>query len=216
MADLPRTEEKLFREWRQSRPGLIRDGVVDAIEYRTAEPTIVFVLKEVNDIHDPAWDLREFLRNGARGKTWNNVTRWTRGVKPGGDEVPWNQAKPVTKKLRADRLRGVAAMNVKKTSGQGPSDMDVVLDIARQDAEFLRRQFALYSADITVCCGLHLNVLPQFAKSKVLTTTNGTPYVEWESGKYAIQHWHPEARFPDRLLYYSLANAAAELRRDAT
>ena len=32
------------------------------------------LLKEVNGGED--WDLREFLREGGRKQTWDNVTRW--------------------------------------------------------------------------------------------------------------------------------------------
>lgn len=41
---------------------------------------LMIILKEVNDRHGGGWDLRKFLRDGARDQTWNNITRWVRGI----------------------------------------------------------------------------------------------------------------------------------------
>ena len=50
-----------------------------------SSPSIVFILKEVNDPDGGGWDLRQFLRNnGDRPQTWNNVARWVHGIRNRG------------------------------------------------------------------------------------------------------------------------------------
>ena len=67
-------EESLFQSWRETRPGFVEDGVVSEQDYRTSSPSIVVILKEVNDPDGGGWDLRQFLRNNVgRTQTWNNV-----------------------------------------------------------------------------------------------------------------------------------------------
>ena len=68
-------EEVLFNKWSANRQGFVSDGVVDEDSYLNSMPKIMFLLKEVNDRKGGGWDLREFLRNGARSQNWDNVTR---------------------------------------------------------------------------------------------------------------------------------------------
>ena len=82
--DISQTEDKLFQEWREKRKKrkkrkrFVCDGAVDAKEFMKSPFSILFLLKEVNDPEKNGedWDLREFIRNGARGPTWNTVARW--------------------------------------------------------------------------------------------------------------------------------------------
>lgn len=68
---LAEREEALFREWSVDRSAFIRDGVVDETEFLRTEQTILFLLKEVNDTRSGGgWDLRSFVRSGARPSTW--------------------------------------------------------------------------------------------------------------------------------------------------
>ena len=63
-------EESLFQSWRKTRSGFVEDGVVSEQDYRMSSPSIVVILKEVNDPDGDDWDLRQFLRNdGGRPQT---------------------------------------------------------------------------------------------------------------------------------------------------
>ena len=45
----------------------MRDGAVSERDYRASSPSIVVILKEVNDPRrNKGWDLRQFLREGGR------------------------------------------------------------------------------------------------------------------------------------------------------
>jgi hypothetical protein len=75
--------DDLFVEWKRLSGGrrLFSDGPVDCVAYCTAPKRVVFVLKEVNETTAGAeWDLRQYVRDNARGQTWNNVVRWTRTI----------------------------------------------------------------------------------------------------------------------------------------
>ena len=81
-------EEKLFDEWQEkekleynieNKKIFVRDGLVDEESYFKAPVKILYLLKEVNG-GDKDWDLREFIRGGGQAYTWNNITRWTKGI----------------------------------------------------------------------------------------------------------------------------------------
>ena len=84
MPNLNERENALFEEWEhnlgQQGESFVRDGAVCGETYQSTTPRLLFLLKEVNDPEGGNWDLREFLREGGQGPTWNNVTRWTRGI----------------------------------------------------------------------------------------------------------------------------------------
>lgn len=205
-------ESECFNEWQDSRPGLILDGVVNEADYVRSTPKLVFVLKEVNGCA-PNWDLRTFLREkGGKGPTWNNVTRWIAALAPGGDRRSWNEVKKVNKSLRMDRLKSIVAMNLKKTSGGASSKRSEIERFAREDERFIERQISLYDPDFFVFCGVDPELVPQIRGVPARRTSRGIRFWEYKPGKYGIGFWHPQARFPAKLLYYFLADAAKELR----
>ena len=61
-------EDSLFQSWRTSRPAFAADGVVSEQDYHASSPSIVVILKEVNDPDGGNWDLRQFLRDGGRSQ----------------------------------------------------------------------------------------------------------------------------------------------------
>lgn len=75
--ELKSKENHLLDQWAKQVPGFIRDGLPNAEQYVLSIIRILFILKEVNGGQD--WDLREFLRKGARSQTWNVVARWAEG-----------------------------------------------------------------------------------------------------------------------------------------
>ena len=79
MKTIRKMEDELFVEWKQQLSGLVRDGIVDESEYNNAKRKIVYVLKEVNS-DDSTLDLRDFVAEGGRWQTWDNIARWTQGI----------------------------------------------------------------------------------------------------------------------------------------
>src|ERR1022692_3478306 len=155
--DLHDKEQELFERWRVDIPGFVTDGAVDVEAYSGSSPKILFLLKEVNDPGPGGggWCLRDFLRQGGRPETWTNVTRWVYGIRNLPAEVPWHIVSGVgiPEKQRCCQLRTVAAVNLKKTPGGHTTDMRSFWPVVHRDAEHLREQFNLYSADLVICCG---------------------------------------------------------------
>lgn len=213
MGGIASLEEACFAKWRERRPCVVPDGAVHPATYEASDPKLLFVLKEVNKIDDPNWDLRTYLcKDGGRGQTWNNVARWVVALTPEGSACPWDQICTVDDNVRRHRLRGVATMNVKKTSGKGSSNWNKLEQIAREDADLLEEQFGIYEPDCAVFCGVPLDWIPQFIGVRTQRTQRGIEFREYKEQKYGIAFWHPQARYPAQFLYYSLADAAAEIQ----
>lgn len=127
-------EQKLFAYWKERDPSIIPDGVVSWRDYMNSNVKILFVLKEVNS-DESDWDLREFLRNGSRSFTWNNITRWIIGIRNLNKDYDWNTIKDVDEKKRNENLKSIAAINVKKATGdRDVADNDIIYKHALNDS----------------------------------------------------------------------------------
>ena len=209
-------EEQLFSEWRAARPGFVADGVVDEAAYLASSRKLLFVLKEVNDPGGGGWDLRQFIREGGRPQTWDNITRWIEGIRSLPKEVLWSELATVDEERRRRTLRSITAINLKKSPGGHTTRSGSLFATAAQDKSFLNRQFSLYEPDVVVCCGTDarnafesLVDLPSRPDWKA--TRRGIEFREFKPGKYVVSYAHPEARVADCLLYYGLLDALREI-----
>lgn len=212
-------EQALFKRWRQRRPDFVSDGVVSEHDYLASNPKIALVLKEVNDPDSEGWDLREFLAGGARPRTWNNVARWTHGMRnrhrlpePGWEE----QYEEVDEDFRRQELRYLCVINLKKSPGGGAADMNEIWAFAEEDKKFIHEQYAIYDPDLTVCGGtgdIFPHVVLDIDETGWRRTHRGIWWYEREANKYILSYNHPEARVQEPLLHYGLVDAVAELLR---
>lgn len=212
-------EEELFLHWSAGRQGFVKDGVVDEAAFGESSPSVLLLLKEVNDPgpHGGGWDLREFLREGGRAATWDSVCRWLRGIANLPGDTPWADLVNVDEADRRAAFKSIAAMNLKKTPGGHTTNEKQFWKTASEDAEFLRKQFSLYNADIVICCGSSVaEAFHEFIKpassSPWKRTSRGVEYLEYLPGKYVIAYSHPEARVSSNLLHYGLMDAIQEAR----
>lgn len=115
-------EEKLFDEWQEkekleynneNKKNFVRDDLVDEESYFKAPVKILYLLKEVNG-GDKDWDLCEFVKNGGRSATWNNITRWTKGIFRYREELNWSFLEEITEDSREEILKYIIAVNLKK------------------------------------------------------------------------------------------------------
>ncbi|RMF18958.1 MAG: hypothetical protein D6761_01375 [Candidatus Dadabacteria bacterium] len=179
---------------------------------------MLFLLKEVNDPGPDGggWDLRKFLRDGARAATWNNVCRWLRGINNLPHDTPWVEVADMTESDRRQTLASIAAMNLKKSPGGHTTVVSSFWEAASEDASFLREQFSLYQADLVICCGSIVRgafdafIKPESA-SAWKATSRGAEFLEYSSGKYVIAYSHPAARVSANLLHYGLVDAIREI-----
>lgn len=209
------SEEVLFAEWREKRPGFVADGAVDEEAYLSSRIKLMFVLKEVNDDPDGGeWDLRQFLRDGGRSQTWDNITRWIYGIRQLPSDIEWSKIADIDKEKRINTLRSIVAVNLKKSPG-GHTTVPVELAmIADEDKLYLNRQLCIYDPDIIVCCGTSetfhwlVNICENTEKR---VTKRGIKFHEYRKGKFVVEYLHPQARCASHLLYYGLVDALREI-----
>lgn len=206
-------ELKLFDEWSKSREGFVSDGVVSEVDYLKSEIKLCFVLKEVNDLDGGGWDLREFIRNGARPQTWDNIVRWVKCIQKGREDVHWANIEHVTPELRAKELKAICAMNLKKSPGTHTTVKATFEAALAEDRSFIKRQYDLYNPDITVCCGTgwELRDVLDLDDDTVFETSRGIRWFINSQKKPVIMFSHPAARVQDSLLVYGLIDAVREV-----
>lgn len=180
---------------------------------------VMFVLKEVNDPDGGNWDLREFISEGARSQTWNNITRWNFGIQNMNKTINWKEIKDINEGQRKEFLKSICAINLKKSPGIHTTNNKELSEIANEDKEFLKKQFNIYSPNLIICCGSVvsslLHDLIEFSKKPDWNmTARGIWYHEYQKNKYIIQYSHPEARVADCLLYYGLLDAVNEIYKN--
>lgn len=211
-------EDKLFEAWPSRQESFVRDGIVDADEYARSRVKLVFVLKEANAPGERG-DLREFLRGGGWGPTWNNVTRWVEGIEGLPCIVPWDKLSEVDNNRRKRVLRKIVAVNLKKEPGAGVAEYDQLREATRRDRQSISKQLSLYAPNYVICCGTDVsNLLFEAAPIGVYprnaddwkSTSRGVQYMI-VNGVPHIKYHHPQARMPGNLLHYGLIDAVAKL-----
>lgn len=215
-------ENELFQEWRKTTPNLSEDGLVNPYYYIASEIKILFLLKEVNS--KEGFNLKDFVRNGGRTQTWDNISRWTYGILNYNKEFDWDEIEAINNKaVRKEWLKFIGVMNIKKTPGGHTVNSKALRKGSANGKEFLKRQLNLYydnintRPDIIIACGtetsrlFHVNI-PFATERSWAHTKRGVPYYEFEDGKYFVKYAHPEARVGDNLLFYGLIDAIRELK----
>ena len=209
-------EDLIFEEWRHKRHGFVSDGVVDQDVYLGSNPKITFILKEVNDPDGGDWDLRQFLREGGRAQTWDNITRWVRGIRKLPEGIRWENLSEITIEQRQETLKTICAINLKKSPGGHTTDNQSLWTTSVKDKELLRKQFDLYDSDLTICCGsVTTEIFHQLSdfgsEPNWVITSRGIWYHEYKPSHFIIDYTHPEARVSDCLLHYGLIDAVKEI-----
>lgn len=218
---IKKQEKALFEEWKKSDPcfekGFVSDGVVDEEAFRAAPRRIVYLLKEVNDEVDLVWVLCEFLREGGRGYTWDNITRWTEGILDRG--IDWAELKIITEERRKETLRKIAVVNLKKTPGGSSASIKSIQAAARRDRERIEEQLSLYDPDYIICCGTGVGDIflqdvlqkePPFWQETSFERLGYRIGYRQEKGPLIISYWHPQARKKMEELYNALLDTLQE------
>ena len=171
---------------------------------------MVFLLKEVNGGEN--WDLCEFLRDGGKSQTWNNVSRWVEGIRNIEREIPWIELDEYNNERRKNNLESICVVNVKKTSGSHTSVNKQITEAADFNSINLKKQIQIYSPDIIICGGtgdVYFDYIMKY-KPNWRRTSRGIWYVV-EDGRIVISYLHPEARVKDCIVYYGLIDALKEI-----
>ena len=211
--DIFEKEQSLFNDWKGAREGFVFDGVVSATDYNKSKIKLCFVLKEVNDEHGGGWDLREFIRDGARPQSWNNITRWVKSIQSADRDIKWSMLEDITKEDRIEYLRSICAMNLKKSPGTHTTVRANFESVVSEDKSFIKKQYAIYDPDITVCCGTgwDLRYALDLNEGEVFETSRGIKWFLSATQKPVIMYAHPAARVQYSLLVYGLIDAVREI-----
>ena len=206
-------ENSLFDEWEGNRKGFVSDGLVSENDYLDSDIKVCIILKEVNDPDGGDWDLRQYLSNGARPQTWNNIVRWIKGIRNLDSEIPWSEFEHISEEDRRFFLKSICAMNLKKSPGTHTTNIASLSKVAYEDRNLIERQFALYDPHLTICCGTGelFKDVAGFNDLKWNRTNRGVWWYQRAPKKYVISYCHPEARVDNPLIVYGLIDAVREI-----
>ena len=85
-------------------------------------------------------------------------------------------------------------MNLKKSPGGPTTNSAALATVARQDKDYIRRQYDLYDPDITICGGVGVGKLFREAVGHQMMwqeTTRGVWWYERNARKYVVSFSHP-------------------------
>lgn len=214
-------EDRLFVEWRQAVEArgdapFVPDGVVCERTWRSQRTKLLFALKEPNT----AWtrepvDIRTYAARHPGANTWNNIARWTASATAlRGEPPPWDQLKNMNKGRRQAALQKIAAINLKKAGGGPRAEEDSIREAVVVDRERIVQQIGLYEPNrrlIIICCGTFAWLSDVLGLDETRSTSRGIRYGTVATGANVMEFWHPQCRFPARLLCYAFADAVREI-----
>lgn len=220
MSKIAEKEKTLFAEWRENRAQFSEDGMVDIESYKSCRLKLLFLLKEVNS--ESGFNLVEFIRKGGRNQTWGNIARWIYGIQQYDKDINWKDLDP-QQENRVELLKSICVMNLKKTPGKHTTNSKDLWRVAKDDKEFIIKQFHIYFDDSTIRpdfiigCGsetfdLFNSIVEVDGQNSWKLTSKGILYYSYDMNKYFIKYAHPEARVQDSILCYGLIDAVRELK----
>jgi len=208
-------ENALFAEWKKHRKHFVEDGAVSEKDYLNSNPKIAFILKEANDENGGGWDLRKMLN---AGDGYANIARWVIGIRKRKSDLDWKNFKSIQREAKKEAFKSIVFMNLKKSAGGSTANDKELAKVAKEDKEYVQKQYALYDPDLTICCGGSCGFVGGLFgevvghKSEWKQTKRGVWWYETSANKYVLCAAHP-AVFSVRgsLLLYELADAVNEL-----
>lgn len=188
-----------------------------------AKRRLLILTKDLNDTE--AWNIRQETgrQNTAVFSYQNgvpfikNLRMWSYGLlHTTADEMPdFETARNMELSGPFFETAPIAHVNCKKQCG-GSSISDALLSSYLNDyADFLRKQIALYDADVILCCGCAKgkNRILDFVRSQylqdlqVIPSTGDWVYHSPSTGKWVINSYHPSARIGYEESYNGMMNA---------
>lgn len=161
---------------------------------------------------DEFWDLKEYLKNGARGPSWNNITRWIIGINNIEKHINWDEIDYIDHEKRKEILSSIGIINIKKEIGKSESNNQELEWYAKNNRKFLLEQINIYDPELIICCGTsyYYNFISKTNK-KWSQSSYGVDYYERKEGKYVISWKHPQWRVSGNMMYYPLIESIREI-----
>jgi len=229
MVSIREQENELLDQWINSDL-IVKDGIVDEKIFINLDSKVLVIMKETNNyLHKDKKnigyrDLRVFLKEGARGATWNNIVRWTFGLQNLNrdiDEV-WDDISYVNDKRRREHLVTIGSINLKKRPGSSMTNR-AELDLeTEKNITLLRKQIALYSDMNFILCGSR-DVTDEIIKHNLFGALKFRQHKDTyvQVAEYdktlVISYYHPQVRGKgsgSKVLFYNLIQSVKDYLMD--
>ena len=112
--NIRKQENAIFDKYYKHNTSLIEDGVVSSSIYLESHPKLLFVMKEDFQELNGVRDLRTFLRDGGNPHIFNNIARWTKGIRVLPEKIVWDELNEMDAPKRKNALSSVCVMNLSK------------------------------------------------------------------------------------------------------
>ena len=205
---LYQAENRLFAEWQQREPSLLRDGALGGPEstYLAQPVRVLFVLKEPNDSggrwSNAGADLRQHAAAFADLRsTFPVLLLLALRAQQSDQQTPDLSFAAAREHLRSRDhrialLKSISLVNLKKSPG-GPvcNDRSLVTSV-QQHGDLLTRQFALYRPHLTIAGGstVHTLLAHLTRQSVDPSPTPGTrPFFRDKRLGLCLSFFHPQA-----------------------
>lgn len=220
----------------------VEDGIVNEKIWSKTFPKIVYVLKETNEhnscltklLNEPFLTIDDKIITDESRRikdlrpTWFNIARWTYGQTnkfKSNKKIYWkklNSNDDWYKKGWLDELKKTAIINIKKTPGKAVSNYEELTNAVTDYGRQTWNQINYYKPNIVIFCGVSSIFNKYFLKEKKIIKKNdwkqtktGYWYFRLEKPKCVyIQFWHPNAHFPNNMMFYSLLDIVKETIMD--
>lgn len=176
---------------------------------------ICFFLKEAYTKGiDTDWSLTEWLASGAMTRMWGIVAEWTYGIRNTTPEYIPHKPQ-LNRSEKAELLRTVSIVNVKKSNGNVNSDYVDLLHYTMADRTFLKRELDILSPTVIVCGNnsslLRLLYGAELQEDGQVSAEGDIPYKFMRENGYAVvgnqiilDYYHPANQYPSILNYYTV------------
>ena len=198
MKSITKQENIIFDNWSNL---IVKDGTVDEDSFLSTKIKILVIMKETNDYVNNEQDLRVFLKQGARGATWNNIVRWVYGLQNLDTDISklWNNISYVNNNMRIKYLSTISSINLKKKPGGTTTNLDELKDESKKDIEYLKRQISLYQNLNFVLCGSRdvANLVDKyelFGTIEFAQHKNTYVQIAQANNTVIISYYHPQVR----------------------
>ncbi|MBO6201979.1 MAG: hypothetical protein J6O13_00455 [Selenomonas sp.] len=207
MGKILEAQQALFSRWQFSAPKFIRDGIVNEQAYLESAIKLLFLFDDIKHGHGD--DICAFIRAGAKASDWDNVTRWTRGVRNLHAYIPWERLKDITSAYREAELNSVAVISAAKSAGNIHTIADIEAHV-HQDKANIKKQIEIYNPELIICCGAGWVYEQACGKQQWKVSQRGVKYAI-DGQRTIIAYYHPCSSTRDNILYYGLTDALKEI-----
>jgi len=198
MKSIVEQENIIFDNWSNL---IVKDGIVNEDCFLSTKIKILVIMKETNGYVNNEQDLRLFLKQGARGDTWNNIVRWIYGLQNLDTDINklWKNISYVNNDTRIKYLSTISSINLKKKPGGASTNLKELKDESKNNIEHLKKQISLYENLNFVLCGSRdvanlINKYELFGKIEFLQHNDTYVQIAQVNNTIIISYYHPQVK----------------------